>query len=125
MHYPNTPGLQGDCLQRLRIGRVAIYCATMFCLLVVYFLIPSNPSSAIASSNSDYYKLSSPCLLACLVVSHCATLCWKLTSSRYILGVITHVSAPNNNTACVTALKKYPDTFESSPSRLNIRNNRP
>ena len=41
------------------------------------------------------------------------------------MGVSTHVYALNNNTACVTALKKCPDTFGSAPSRINIRDNRP
>ena len=40
LQYTLSPGLRADCSQRSIIGRVAIYCATMFCLLVMYFLIP-------------------------------------------------------------------------------------
>ena len=35
--------------QKSRIGRVAMYCATIFCLLVTAFLIPSNTVSRMAS----------------------------------------------------------------------------
>ena len=97
----------------------------MFCLLVMYFPIPLKPASTIASSNGGYSQLLYPRLPRCLPVSRRATLCWKLPRARSILGVITHVSYPNNNTACVTALKTFPGTFESAPSRLNIRDNRP
>ena len=120
-----APGLRADRSQRFRIGRVAIYCANVLCLLVMYFLIPMNPASTIAYSNGGYSQLPPTRLLGCLLVSRRATLCWKLPRARSILGVSTHVSAPNNNTACVTALKNCPDTFGSYPSRLNIRDNRP
>ena len=96
-----SPGLLTDLSQRSRIGRVAIYCATMFCLIVVYFPIPSKPASAIASSNGGYCQLPSPCLLGFLPASRHATLCWKPPRARSILGVSTHVSAPNNNNACI------------------------
>ena len=43
----------------------------------------------------------------------------------YILGISAHVSAPNNNTVCVAALIKCPNTFGSAPSWLKIRDNRP
>ena len=44
-----NPGLRADCSQRARIGRIAIYCATVFYLLLMYFPIPSKPASTIAS----------------------------------------------------------------------------
>ena len=103
-----APGLQVDRSQRSRIGRLAIYYATVFYLLVIYFPIPSKTASTIASSNCGHYLFPPPCLLGCLPVRRCATLCWKLPRSRSILGIITHFSAPNNNTACVTDLKKNP-----------------
>ena len=46
-----APGRRLDCSQRSRIGHIAIYCATVFCLLIMDFLIPSKPASPIASSN--------------------------------------------------------------------------
>ena len=58
-------------------------------------------------------------------MSRCANLCWKLLRIRSILGVSTHISAPNNNTICVTDLKKCPDTFGSAPYRIKICDNRP
>ena len=80
----------------------------MFCLFVIYVPIPSKPASTIASSNYGYYQLPPPRILSCLPVSRRATLCWKLLRARSILGVSNHVSAPNNSTACVTALKNVP-----------------
>ena len=38
--YTLAPGLRADCSQRSRIGCVAIYYATVFCLLVMYFPTP-------------------------------------------------------------------------------------
>ena len=58
--YTLIPGLRADCSQRYRIGRVAIYCATVFCLIVMYFLIPSKPASTSASSNDGYSQISPP-----------------------------------------------------------------
>ena len=91
---------------------------------MIYVLTPSKPASAISPSNYGYYQLPSPYILACLPMSRYATLCWKLLKARSILEVSTHVSSPNNNTACITALKIYPNTFRSAPSWLKIRNNR-
>ena len=120
-----SPGLRAYRSQRSIIGRVAIYCATVFFLLVMYFPILSKPASTIVSSNGGYSQLKSARLLGCLPLSRLATLCWKLPRSHSILGVSTHVSYPNNNTACVTALKQCPDTFVSALSRINIRDNPP
>ena len=39
-----TPPLGVVCSHRSRIGRVAMYCATVFCLFVIYFLISVNPA---------------------------------------------------------------------------------
>ena len=97
----------------------------MFCLLVMYFPIPSKPTSTIASCNDGYYQLPHPSLLICLPVSRCATLFWKLLKAPSILRVSIHVFAPNKNTACVAAFKKCLDTFVSAPSRISIRNNYP
>ena len=45
-HHPRDTLAPFLCMarsQRSRIGRVAMYCATVFCLLVTAFQIPSNP----------------------------------------------------------------------------------
>ena len=46
-----APGRRAYRSQRSRIGRVTIYCATVFFLLVTDFLIPLKPASPIASYN--------------------------------------------------------------------------
>ena len=110
-----APSLRADRSQSSRIGRVAIYCATVFCLFLMYFPVPLKPDSVSASSNGWYYQLPSPCLLICLMVSRRATLCWKLLRAQSILGVSTHVSELNKNTACVTALKQFPTPSDPPP----------
>ena len=110
-----APGLQADRSQRSIIGRVAIYYANMFYLLLMYVLIPSKPASTVASSNDGYYQLPPPCLFSCLPASCRTTLCWKLLRACSILGVSTHVSALNNNTACVTALENSPTPSDPPP----------
>ena len=47
----HAPGCRVDFSQRSIIDRVAIYCATVFCLLVTDLLIPSKPDPSLASSN--------------------------------------------------------------------------
>ena len=47
-------------------------------------------------------------------------LCWKISMARSILGVRTHVSYLNSNTACANSLLKLPNTFGYAPSRLSI-----
>ena len=51
-HHQDTlaPGRRVERSQRSRIGPIAIYCATVFCLLMTKVLIPSNPASPIASA---------------------------------------------------------------------------
>ena len=48
-----APGCQMDRSHRSLIGRVTIYCVTVFCLLVTDFLILSKPASPINSSNGE------------------------------------------------------------------------
>ena len=75
-HLQDTlvPGLRKDRSQRSRIGHVAIYCTTVFCLFVLYFPIPYKPASTIDSYNDGYSKIPPPSLLGCLPVRCCATL---------------------------------------------------
>ena len=70
-----SPGLQADRSQRYIIVRVAIYCATVFYLLVMYVPIPSKHASTIASSNDGYSQIPPPRLLGCLHMSHHRILC--------------------------------------------------
>ena len=110
-----APSLQADGSQRPIIGCVAIYCASVFCLLMMYVLIPSNLDSSIASSNDRYSQLPPSRILGCLPVIHHATLCWRILRARSILGVSTHVSALNNNNTYVTALKNVPTPLDPPP----------
>ena len=64
-----APGLRADLSQRSRIGRVAIYCRTVFYLLVMYLPIPLKADWTIASLNVGYYQLPPPRILGCLLVS--------------------------------------------------------
>ena len=77
--------------QRSRIDRVAMYCATVFCLLVMTFRIPSNPASLMASFRVGYAQYPSSLLRGCLHVIRSAAPCWNLSRARSILGVSTHV----------------------------------
>ena len=99
-----TSGCRVSHSQRSRTGRVAINCTTVFCLLVTDFLISSNPASPIAFAKGGYSQLPYPRLCGCLPGIHSATLCRKLSRDCSILGVSTHVSAPNRSTTCATAL---------------------
>ena len=99
-----TPVCQVARSQSSRIGRVIIYCATLFCLLVIDFLIPSKPASPIASAKGGYSQLPPPYLRGCLLVIRHVNLCWRLSRACSILGVSTHISAPNTNTVCNTTL---------------------
>ena len=70
-----APGLRAERSHSSRIVRIAIYCATVLCLLVMYFPTPSKPVSIISSSNDGYSQLLTPRLLGCLPLSRRATLC--------------------------------------------------
>ena len=81
----------------------------------MYYLIPSNPASNIASSNDEYSQLLPLRLIVCLLVNRRVTLCWKLLKYRSILGVSTHISASNSNNACVAALKNVQTLLDPPP----------
>ena len=72
-----------------------MYCAAVFCLLMMDFLIPSKPASLVASFRVGYAQCLSPLLRSCLPLIRRADLCWKLSRACSILGVSNHVSAPN------------------------------
>ena len=88
-------------------------------------LILSNPASLMASFRGGYAQRPPPPLRGCLPVSRRADPCWKLFRARYILRVSTHVSSPNSNTACTTALKILPYTLAPAPYRNSIREKLP
>ena len=55
-----APGLRAERSHSSRIVRIAIYCATVLCLLVMYLPTPSKPVSIISSSNDGYSQLLTP-----------------------------------------------------------------
>ena len=109
-----APGLQIDCSHRSIIGRVTIYWAIVFFLLLIYRPIYSKPASPISAASGWYSHPPSPRLLGCLPVVRCATLCWKIPRAQSIWGVSTHVSYPKIDTAWTNALKTKPDILRSA-----------
>ena len=109
-HHQDTysPSLQTHRSQKFIISRVAIYCATVFCLLVIYTRISSKTSSPITAVRRRYSHPPSCRRLGCLPVIRCTTLSQNLLRDCSTRGDRTHVSAPKSNTACTNALKKYP-----------------
>ena len=95
--YTLAPGRRVARSQRSRIGHVAIYCVTVFCLLVTNFLIPSKPAYPNASARGGYSQLPSTRLRSCFPVILRVNLCWKLSRARSILGASAHISDPNSN----------------------------
>ena len=59
------------------IGRVAMYCATIFWRLDIYVSISSKPTSCIASFNRGYYQVPSYQRRGCFPDILRATLWWK------------------------------------------------
>ena len=96
-------GLRVARSHKSRIGRVAIYCVTVFCLLVTNFLIPPKPNPPIVSARGGYSQVPYPRLRGCLPVIRRVTLCWKLSRDCSILRVRTHIYSPNSSTACATS----------------------
>ena len=92
---------------------------------MTYLLILLKPASTIVSYNEGYCHLPTPLYPQVPPGEPLCDPVLKLLRDRSILGVTTHVSAPNNKTAWVTALKKLPDTFGSAHPRIKIRNNPP
>ena len=114
------PGLRTASSQRSRIGRVAMYCATVFCLLRMYASTSSKPASRITSPKGEYYHQATGRHRGCRPVIRQANLCWNPPRARPMRGVITHISVPKRRTVCTTPLKKVPDTHVLAPSRLKI-----
>ena len=99
-----APGRQVACSHRSIIGRVAIYCATVLCLRVIDFRIPSSPDSPSASARGGQSQIPSYFRCGCFPVSLLANLDWKLSMDFSILWVRTHVSDPKSSTTWATAL---------------------
>ena len=86
--------------QRSKIDRVAIYCAAIFCLYQMQVSIGSNPASSISTSAKVYSQLLSNPRHVSLPVSCLINWYWRPPRTRPMLGITTHVSAPNSNTDC-------------------------
>ena len=91
-------------MHRSIIGRVAMNCATVFCLQRIDFRIHTIPVSFINPANGGYTQLPYFLCRGCLPAIFLATLDWKLSRAFYIRAVNTHVSDPKSNTAWVTAM---------------------
>ena len=109
-----SPGLQSDHSQRSIIVRVEIYCGNVFCLLVMYFQIPSKPASTIASSNGGYYQLPPPVSLDASRWAVTQTCVENYQGPDPSWGLAT-TSPPRTTTPPASPLKKIPDTFGSAP----------
>ena len=88
-----APGRQVACLHGSRIGRVAIYFVTIFCLRIIDVRIPTIPASFITPASGGYIQLLSLLCRGCLPVIFLATLDWNLSRAFSIRDVETHVSA--------------------------------
>ena len=55
----NIPGICTVSLQRSRVGRIEMYCASILCLISTHADTSSNPASCIAVSKCGYYQLPS------------------------------------------------------------------
>ena len=60
-----------------KICLVAMYRATVFCLLEMYISISSKPTSLIASSNGRYFHIPSSRRRCCFSIIHYATRWWN------------------------------------------------
>ena len=85
-------------LQRSKIDRVAIYCAAIFYLYQMQVSIGSNPASYISASSKVYSHLLSILRHGSRPISFLINWSWRPPRTRPMLGVTTHVSAPNSNT---------------------------
>ena len=97
--YTCMPGRRVACSHRYRIGRVAIYCATVFCLRIIDVRIPTIPASLITPASGGHIQLPSFLCRGFLPVIFLATLDWKLSRAFSICGVKAQVSAPKSKTA--------------------------
>ena len=108
----HAPGILTFSSHRSRIGRVAMYCATVFCLFITYSPISLHPYSCIAVSSGGYYQLSSTFRFDCLPVILMDTMCWNPTRAWPMRGVINHLSDRKISTAFTTSFKNTPETLE-------------
>ena len=94
-----APGRRVACSHRSRIGRVTIYCKTIFCLRIIDVRIPTIPASLSTPASGGYSQLPSFLRRCCLPVIFLATLEWKLSRALSIRGVKTQIYAPKSKTA--------------------------
>ena len=111
----HVPRIHTFTLQSSIIGRVAIYCADVFSLFSTYASISSNLAPCISVSRGGFYHIPYNKLRGFLPVIYQATPCWNPPRARPIQGVITHLSPPQNSTACTTNLKKSLTPLDPPP----------
>ena len=86
------------------IGRVAMNCATVFCLRRTDVRARTIPASLVAPARGRYIHCPSLPRRGMRPISRRATLPWKASRAASILLVRTQVSAPKRRTCCVTAI---------------------
>ena len=101
---PMSPPRRSVTSQSPRIGRVAMNCATVFCLWRTNVHAPTIPASLVAPARGRYIHFPSLPRRGMRPVSRRATLPWKASRAASILLVSTQVSAPKRRTCCVTAI---------------------
>ena len=111
------PGFRSSAKHKSMIGRVAIYCATMFWRRAIYTPISSNPTIVSATPMSRYTHVPSRWRLGPMPAIRRAAWWWNSARVFPYQGVSTHVSDPKRSTACTTSTLKNPAVL-LSPSPL-------
>ena len=93
-----APCIRSVASQRSRSNQIAMYCATMFFLCLMYTSIISNPASALAVTVVVYYHFLSARLCRSCPVNCCAIWYRKTPKTRPMRGVTTHESAQHIST---------------------------
>ena len=104
-----------------RIDRVAMNCATVFLLILIYSPIASNPTSSFAAATKVYSHFPSYRIHRSLHISRFSTWSWNPPRNLSMQGVTTQVYVPKSSTDWTTALDKNPNTRVAAPSLMRIR----
>ena len=99
-----APGFRLTSSNSSNIGRVTIYWASVFWRRTTYASTSSSDAAKTASTNGGYSHLPYVLHSGCIPDSQRETLYWKPPRFKLIRGVVTHISEPNNITACTTVL---------------------
>ena len=122
IRYTIAPGRRVALSQRSIIGRVSIYYATVFCVLVTDFLIPSNSASISASVRGGYSQISA------IRRHHGFFLVIVLKTFQVLLhprGEDPRLYPKQKNTTGPQHCKKFPTPSYLPPPRLIFQDNRP